>query len=223
MLAISGWIIVVRREGRPIKLWILYTLSWHCTPLCFSSYLLLKSCNLWRDKHLLLPLLAKERLLLHPKSRMATYFGKACRRRWTRRWPAHCTMKVKRAIRGQIRVSSSLQLENRYRLLIAISPCYLISNNPAVIPYDCKVAADGKCSMDNMEVYDALYFETCTIPWTFCRCTKSEMSQANTRDPFGMIGSKLRSYVRHVMAFPSPLDAWTDNQGEPPKFFVSST
>lgn len=94
----------------------------------------------------------------------------------------------------------------------------MITNNAAVIPIDCKMMADGKCSLSNMEVYDALYFETCTIPWTICRCLQSEMSQANTRDPFGMIGAKLRSYVRHVMAFPSPLDGWTYNQGEPPNF-----
>ena len=97
----------------------------------------------------------------------------------------------------------------------------MVSHNAAQIPYDCKVAAQldgGKCSLANMETYDALYFASCTIPWTICRCTQSEMSQANTRDPFGMIGSKLRSYVRHVMAFPSPLDAWTDNQSKLPNF-----
>ena len=97
----------------------------------------------------------------------------------------------------------------------------VISHNAAVIPIDCKVIADGKCSLANMEVYDARYFQSCTIPWTICRCIQSEMSQANTRDPFGMIGAKLRSYVRHVMAFPSPLDGWTYNQGESPNYLFN--
>jgi hypothetical protein len=92
----------------------------------------------------------------------------------------------------------------------------MISKNAGIIsiPFDCKVAANGKCSLVNMQVYDVLYYQSCTVPWTMCRCTQAEMSQTDTRDPFGMIGSKLRSYVRHVMAFSSPVGAWTENQGE---------
>lgn len=88
------------------------------------------------------------------------------------------------------------------------------------IPIDCKVAANGKCSLVNIQVYDVLYFQSCNLPWVMCRCLQAEMSQSDTRDRFGMIGSKLRSYVRHFMAFPGPVGAWTDNQGEywSPKF-----
>ena len=39
------------------------------------------------------------------------------------------------------------------------------------------------------------------------------MSQADTRDPFGRLGPLLMSYVRHVVAFPQPLAAWSEHQG----------
>jgi len=78
-------------------------------------------------------------------------------------------------------------------------------NDHDSIPSACLAAARGKCDLANMQVYDVLYFASCATPWVFCRCVTAEMTQADTRDSFGRIGSQLRSYVRHVMAFPQPL------------------
>lgn len=57
-----------------------------------------------------------------------------------------------------------------------------------------------KCALKDLSVFSVQY-DDCSRPWVMCRCADAEMSEATMVAEFGRLPPRLRSWVRHIIAF----------------------
>ena len=70
------------------------------------------------------------------------------------------------------------------------------------IPAWCKKTAQSeKYSPFDVETFSVRY-EDCDDPWIMCRIKNHTITQEDMIDTFGRIPARMRSYIKHVMAFP---------------------
>ncbi|OJD11476.1 hypothetical protein AJ78_07764 [Emergomyces pasteurianus Ep9510] len=70
-------------------------------------------------------------------------------------------------------------------------------------PTDSRV----RCQPDRLTVYNVTYSDCTEDPWVLCRCSDAQESMPMMVTRFGKIPARLRSHVRHLVAFNHPSSA----------------